>query len=273
MNNQIVFDIEDFVCPMSLQYLLNPVTLSNGKIYEKQLLEKLFDGKSTAICPMTRNLIHSNEIIIDAKLKRLLDSYFENHPEKLSGRYVEEIKFVSHKKLRMIIFIIGSIFITIGSYIFQYIFLSSWLDRKTGIPNDMLANVEKIWFPIFCTIIIPISVTLCAYIFAFVIFFFKKDHIDNTNLTIDEKIHNDVYFDVFKNVTYLLGLVGNTLVFLALLMSIITNFPEALYVGLSNFIFLIVMPLIYQKKLMNHLLKKYQNAEEMENIHQYQTII
>ncbi len=93
------FDIENYVCPITLQYILDPVVASDGHVYEKTSLKQLFGTKSQAVSPMTREIIKCAEVKICKPIKIMLDNYFEQYPEKIENRYHDIFNLKEFKKI------------------------------------------------------------------------------------------------------------------------------------------------------------------------------
>lgn len=76
----------EFVCPISLQYFLNPVLASDGNFYEHDEIVYWLTIKNTS--PLT-NLPITPHIYPSNMMNRLLASFYENNPSALEQRYVE----------------------------------------------------------------------------------------------------------------------------------------------------------------------------------------
>ncbi|KAK5804008.1 E3 ubiquitin-protein ligase PUB23-like [Gossypium arboreum] len=64
-----------FICPISLEIMKDPVTLSTGITYDRESIEKwLFSGKNTT-CPVTKQVIADCELTPNHTLRRLLQSW------------------------------------------------------------------------------------------------------------------------------------------------------------------------------------------------------
>lgn len=64
-----------FICPISLQMMTDPVTLSSGITFDRQSIEKwLFSGKNTT-CPVTKLPVSDTDLTPNHTLRRLIQSW------------------------------------------------------------------------------------------------------------------------------------------------------------------------------------------------------
>ncbi|XP_022747255.1 E3 ubiquitin-protein ligase PUB23-like [Durio zibethinus] len=64
-----------FICPISLEIMKDPVTVSTGISYDRESIEKwLFSGKNTT-CPVTKQVIADCELTPNHTLRRLIQSW------------------------------------------------------------------------------------------------------------------------------------------------------------------------------------------------------
>ncbi|XWS43337.1 hypothetical protein CRYUN_Cryun16bG0094400 [Craigia yunnanensis] len=64
-----------FICPISLEIMKDPVTVSTGITYDRESIEKwLYSGKSTT-CPVTKQVIADCELTPNHTLRRLIQSW------------------------------------------------------------------------------------------------------------------------------------------------------------------------------------------------------
>ncbi|XVF55867.1 hypothetical protein PTKIN_Ptkin06aG0070800 [Pterospermum kingtungense] len=64
-----------FICPISLEIMKDPVTVSTGITYNRESIEKwLFSGKNTT-CPVTKQVIADCELTPNHTLRRLIQSW------------------------------------------------------------------------------------------------------------------------------------------------------------------------------------------------------
>ncbi|CAA7400262.1 unnamed protein product [Spirodela intermedia] len=65
-----------FLCPISLQIMRDPVTLSTGVTYDRESIERwVFSGDNEVTCPMTKQLLPDPEIIPNHTLRRLIQGW------------------------------------------------------------------------------------------------------------------------------------------------------------------------------------------------------
>ncbi|GLT37936.1 hypothetical protein SLA2020_122170 [Shorea laevis] len=64
-----------FLCPISLEIMKDPVTVTTGITYDRESIEKwLYSGKNTT-CPVTKQVISDTEITPNHTLRRLIQSW------------------------------------------------------------------------------------------------------------------------------------------------------------------------------------------------------
>ncbi|KAL3536027.1 hypothetical protein ACH5RR_004488 [Cinchona calisaya] len=64
-----------FLCPISLEIMKDPVTISTGITYDRESIEKwLFSGKNTT-CPVTKQVVKDSELIPNITLRRVIQSW------------------------------------------------------------------------------------------------------------------------------------------------------------------------------------------------------
>lgn len=65
-----------FLCPISLQIMRDPVTISTGVTYDRENIERwVFAGEKEATCPMTKQPLPDTEIIPNHTLRRLIQGW------------------------------------------------------------------------------------------------------------------------------------------------------------------------------------------------------
>ncbi|XWS56076.1 hypothetical protein CRYUN_Cryun09bG0055600 [Craigia yunnanensis] len=65
-----------FICPISLEIMKDPVTVSTGITYDRESIEKwLFSGKKNTTCPVTKQVIADCELTPNHTLRRLIQSW------------------------------------------------------------------------------------------------------------------------------------------------------------------------------------------------------
>lgn len=64
-----------FLCPISLQVMKDPVTVSTGITYDRESIEKwLFSGKNNT-CPVTKQVLSGTDLIPNVTLRRLIQAW------------------------------------------------------------------------------------------------------------------------------------------------------------------------------------------------------
>ncbi|XVE96847.1 hypothetical protein REPUB_Repub02eG0258400 [Reevesia pubescens] len=72
---------KDFVCPITGQIFIDPVTLETGQTYERKAIEEWLNRGNTT-CPITRQPLSSSALPkTNYVLKRLITSWKEQHPD------------------------------------------------------------------------------------------------------------------------------------------------------------------------------------------------
>jgi hypothetical protein len=69
-------EYESFLCPISQEIMQDPVITPHGISYERRSILKWLD-KNT-ICPITKNPLRKEELIMNYALKQAIEDYFRN---------------------------------------------------------------------------------------------------------------------------------------------------------------------------------------------------
>ncbi|KAM3754228.1 hypothetical protein ACB098_03G150200 [Castanea mollissima] len=106
---------DDFRCPISLEFMVDPVTLSTGHTYDRSSIMKWFKaGKKMKTCPKTGQKLVDSELVPNLLLKRLIQQYcLENGipvaAESVSGRRSRDVaaaaevrSLVAERAMRMV---------------------------------------------------------------------------------------------------------------------------------------------------------------------------
>ncbi|KAM7505058.1 hypothetical protein LguiB_003962 [Lonicera macranthoides] len=64
-----------FLCPISLEIMKDPVTLSTGITYDRHSIEKWIFCRENNICPVTKQILSDSELIPNHTLRRLIQSW------------------------------------------------------------------------------------------------------------------------------------------------------------------------------------------------------
>ncbi|CAM8939867.1 unnamed protein product [Rhodiola kirilowii] len=67
-------NVEDFRCPISLELMTDPVTVSTGQTYDRCSIQKWLKAGNT-VCPITGERLTSNELVPNYSLKKLIDQF------------------------------------------------------------------------------------------------------------------------------------------------------------------------------------------------------
>lgn len=83
---------KDFVCPITSNTFVDPVTLETGQTYERRAIKEWFEqGNST--CPITRQQLHSSQLPrTNYVLKRLIADWQEKNPGSTPAHNLQEPK-------------------------------------------------------------------------------------------------------------------------------------------------------------------------------------
>ncbi|XWS36441.1 hypothetical protein CRYUN_Cryun20dG0086200 [Craigia yunnanensis] len=73
-----------FLCPLSLELMLDPVIVASGKTYDRTSIQKWLDSGLT-ICPMTRQTLAHTNLIPNYMVKALVASWCEENNLQLSN--------------------------------------------------------------------------------------------------------------------------------------------------------------------------------------------
>lgn len=74
---------EEFICPISLEIMDDPVTLSSGKTYDRKCLIRHYLVNQSEFCPLTRQLIKSEELTFGTTtiIKDMCENFVESQEE------------------------------------------------------------------------------------------------------------------------------------------------------------------------------------------------
>ncbi|XWS60716.1 hypothetical protein CRYUN_Cryun07bG0059600 [Craigia yunnanensis] len=64
-------NLEDFRCPISLELMIDPVTVSTGQTYDRSSIQKWFKAGNT-ICPKTREKLTNAELVPNTNIRKLI---------------------------------------------------------------------------------------------------------------------------------------------------------------------------------------------------------
>lgn len=64
-----------FLCPISLEIMKDPVTLSTGITYDRESIEKWLFSKNNNTCPVTKQVVMDSELIPNITLRRFIQSW------------------------------------------------------------------------------------------------------------------------------------------------------------------------------------------------------
>ncbi|XP_014514237.1 U-box domain-containing protein 3 [Vigna radiata var. radiata] len=73
-----------FLCPLSLELMLDPVIVASGQTYERQSIQKWLDHGLT-VCPKTRQRLTHTNLIPNYTVKAMIATWCEENNVKLSG--------------------------------------------------------------------------------------------------------------------------------------------------------------------------------------------
>ncbi|KAI3738492.1 hypothetical protein L2E82_28525 [Cichorium intybus] len=69
-----------FICPISLEIMKDPVTLSTGITYDRDSIEKWLFSQKNDVCPVTRQVVVDIELTPNHTLRRLIQSWCTLNP-------------------------------------------------------------------------------------------------------------------------------------------------------------------------------------------------
>ncbi|KAL8259784.1 hypothetical protein R6Q59_027737 [Mikania micrantha] len=64
-----------FLCPISLEIMKDPVTLSTGITYDRDNIENWLFSRKNQVCPITKQVVHDIELTPNHTLRRLIQSW------------------------------------------------------------------------------------------------------------------------------------------------------------------------------------------------------
>ncbi|XVF54149.1 hypothetical protein PTKIN_Ptkin05aG0157400 [Pterospermum kingtungense] len=74
---------EDFRCPISLELMTDPVTISTGQTYDRPSIQKWFKAGNTT-CPKTGEKLTNMELVPNTNLRKLIHQFCADHGVSLS---------------------------------------------------------------------------------------------------------------------------------------------------------------------------------------------
>uniref|UniRef100_A0A2N9GFX7 RING-type E3 ubiquitin transferase n=1 Tax=Fagus sylvatica TaxID=28930 RepID=A0A2N9GFX7_FAGSY len=74
---------DDFRCPISMEFMIDPVTLSTGQTYDRVSIMKWFKVKKT--CPKTGQKVANTELVPNLVLRRLIHQYCSENGIPVAG--------------------------------------------------------------------------------------------------------------------------------------------------------------------------------------------
>ncbi|PQQ06273.1 U-box domain-containing protein 19 [Prunus yedoensis var. nudiflora] len=83
---------EDFRCPISLELMLDPVTVSTGQTYDRSSIQKWLKA-GNKLCPKTGERLTSTELVPNSILRKVIKKFYANNGISLSksGRQSRDI--------------------------------------------------------------------------------------------------------------------------------------------------------------------------------------
>ncbi|KAI3512006.1 hypothetical protein L1887_19168 [Cichorium endivia] len=76
-----------FICPISLEIMKDPVTLSTGITYDRDSIEKWLLSQKSNVCPVTRQVVVDVELTPNHTLRRLIQSWCTLNPSSGIQRF------------------------------------------------------------------------------------------------------------------------------------------------------------------------------------------
>ncbi len=77
--------LDEFICPISQQIMLDPVNTCDGHIFERIFIEKWLKTRNTS--PITNLPLENNQIFPIIYLKTKISEFLEQHPHLKSKQY------------------------------------------------------------------------------------------------------------------------------------------------------------------------------------------
>lgn len=71
-------NLEDFRCPISLELMTDPVTVSTGQTYDRASIQKWFKS-GNLICPKTGEKLKSTELVANSSLRKIIQQFCADH--------------------------------------------------------------------------------------------------------------------------------------------------------------------------------------------------
>ncbi|KAL2554216.1 E3 ubiquitin-protein ligase [Forsythia ovata] len=68
-----------FLCPITLEIMKDPVTVSSGITYDRESIEKWLFSRNNSICPVTKQVVSDSELTPNITVRRLIQSWCVLH--------------------------------------------------------------------------------------------------------------------------------------------------------------------------------------------------
>ncbi|KAL1810312.1 hypothetical protein ACET3Z_027302 [Daucus carota] len=76
-------NLEDFRCPISLELMTDPVTVSTGQTYDRASIQKWFKS-GNLICPKTGERLETTELVANSSLRKIIQQFCADHGVSLA---------------------------------------------------------------------------------------------------------------------------------------------------------------------------------------------
>lgn len=76
-------NLEDFRCPISLEMMTDPVTISTGQTYDRASIQKWFKA-GNLLCPKTGDKLSTTELVPNSSLRKIIHQFCADHGASLA---------------------------------------------------------------------------------------------------------------------------------------------------------------------------------------------
>ena len=70
---------KEYLCPITMELMKDPVILEDGQVYEKTAIQRWFVGNNTS--PLTKKLVNKSIIILCHAMRNMIEDFIKKHTE------------------------------------------------------------------------------------------------------------------------------------------------------------------------------------------------
>ena len=84
-DDDIMSQMKNFFCPLSLHMLVDPVILTSGITYERDFIKPHLFGSKTSKCPVTKTTVDLAVFIPNLILRATIENFYQKHKDQRGG--------------------------------------------------------------------------------------------------------------------------------------------------------------------------------------------